>query len=70
MDEYLRVSDAAKRTGLNRKTIYRWLHEGKILKRYIREFPNGMIAINVKGLTRPKRKVGSGLHAKSNNDTT
>lgn len=53
MDEYYSVHDAADKLHVNRKTVYRWIYEGKILKKHIKVFPSGIMAINSKALVKP-----------------
>lgn len=54
MDEWYRASDAAEKLHVEKSTIYRWIRQGKIASKYIKRFPNGMIAVNSAGLIRPK----------------
>jgi len=54
MDEWYRASDAAEKLHVEKSTIYRWIRDGKIKSTFIRRMPNGMVAINGKGLIRPK----------------
>ena len=59
MEEWYRVSQVAKLLHVDRVTVYRWIKEHKILQKWIRTLPNGMIAVNGKGITkrpRPKKK--------------
>lgn len=56
MEEWYSVSDAGKKLHVDRTTVYRWIREHKIAGRYIRQFPNGQIAINARGLIRPRSK--------------
>lgn len=59
MDEWYRVSQVAELLHVDRATVYRWIKERKILQKWIRTLPNGMIAVNGKGITkrpRPKKK--------------
>ena len=50
------MADAAEKLGVDRNTIYRWIQQRKIPLKYIKSFPNGMIAINTNGLIKPRRK--------------
>ena len=58
MDEYYSIGKAAKMLHIHRSTIYRWIKDGKIRKYHIKEFPNGVKAVNAKAFIKPvKRKV-------------
>lgn len=56
MDEWYRVSHAAEKLHVDKATIYRWIRQGKIAGKFIKRMPNDMIAINGKGLIKPRSR--------------
>lgn len=56
MDEWISIAKLAKNMNVHRSTVYRWVKDGKILKRHIKEFPNGQVAIRVNSIMKPPRR--------------
>ena len=55
-DSYLRVSEAAKYIRVYPKTLYKWIKEGKIQRKFIMYLPNGVMLVKVEGLIRPRKR--------------
>ena len=55
-DSYLKVAEAAIYLRTHPKTLYKWIREGKIQRRFVMELPNGTMIIKVEGLIRPRKR--------------